>query len=161
MSATAVYDELLKEELARQEARKASFEQRGLAVVTTAGTLVTLLFGLSAIATATSTGDPFRHEETLWLAFALGLFVISASLALSANFSMSYRSVDAQDIKARLEAEDDPDDAALAVAELHAEILATAQEKNTLKGRLVTVALGIEVTAVACVSVAIVKVMHP
>lgn len=96
---------------------------------------------------------------TLWLVFALGLFVISASLALSANFSMSYRSVDARDIRARLEAEDDSNDAALAVAELHAEILETAQEKNSLKGRLVTVALGIEVAAVACVSVTIVEVM--
>jgi hypothetical protein len=41
--------EYLKDELARQDARQSSFEQRGIAVVTTAGTLVTLLFGLAAL----------------------------------------------------------------------------------------------------------------
>jgi hypothetical protein len=160
-SATAVYDEYLKEELARQEARKASFEQRGLAVVTTAGTLVTLLFGLSAIATASSRTEPFGQAEKVLLAVAITLFVVSAALALWSNFPMKYRSADAPDMKERLRADDSPDGAAFAVADLHAEILETAQGKNTLKGRLVTCALAIEVAAVAFVSVAIIEVMHP
>lgn len=49
---TSVYSDFLAGELAAQDARKASFEQRGIAVVTTAGTLVTLLFGLAALSTS-------------------------------------------------------------------------------------------------------------
>ena len=45
----AVYGEYIKEQLNAQEARKNSLEQRGLAVITTSGALVTLLFGLTAL----------------------------------------------------------------------------------------------------------------
>lgn len=92
---------------------------------------------------------------------ALGLFVVSAGLALWSNFPMKYRSADAPGLKERLRANDSPDGAAFAVADLHAEILETAQGKNTLKGRLVTCALAVEVAAVAFVSVAIIEVIHP
>ena len=45
----AIYSDYIKEQLDAQEARKISLEQRGLAVITTSGVLVTLLFGLTAL----------------------------------------------------------------------------------------------------------------
>src|SRR6266540_1704964 len=42
------YGDFVKDELDAQDKRKSSFEQRGLAVITTSGALVTLLFALAA-----------------------------------------------------------------------------------------------------------------
>ncbi|MFZ1926007.1 MAG: hypothetical protein WAU42_07680, partial [Solirubrobacteraceae bacterium] len=79
---TAVYAEFLVGELAEQDARKASFEQRGIAVVTTAGTLVTLLFGLAALSTSVAKAQQLSGATKTALAYALVLFVASAILAL-------------------------------------------------------------------------------
>jgi hypothetical protein len=43
-----LYADLVKEELAREQARKTSLEQRGLSVISTSGALVSLLFALLA-----------------------------------------------------------------------------------------------------------------
>ena len=162
-TAATFYGEYLKDELAGQELRKASFEQRGLAVVTTAGTLVTLLFGLAALSATTATGSPLAAEEKFWLAAALGLFVVSAACALGTNFPLNYEGPETSEILERLEAtpEDNPDVAIYVVADLRAKILTDAQRKNTLKGYLLFAALLIEVVAVACVGVAIFEVIHP
>ena len=48
-SGYTVYGEFVKDELEAQDKRKASFEQRGLAVITTSGTLVTLLLARRAV----------------------------------------------------------------------------------------------------------------
>jgi hypothetical protein len=47
-----IYVELLKERLQEERAHKTSLEQRGLSVITSSGTLVTLLFALAAVVTA-------------------------------------------------------------------------------------------------------------
>lgn len=39
----------MKEQLTEERARKSSLEQRGIAVTTSAGAIVTLLFGLTAL----------------------------------------------------------------------------------------------------------------
>ena len=54
----SIYADFIKEQLDAQEARKVSLEQRGLAVITTSGALVTLLFGLTALGAA---GYHLRH----------------------------------------------------------------------------------------------------
>lgn len=156
-----LYGEYLKDELAGQEARKASFEQRGLAVVTTAGTLVTLLFGLAALSTTVAKPDRLGGPERALLAVALVLFVLSAVLALATNFPLKYSGPEAPDIKAHLEADDSPSDAALEVALARVHILEVAQRKNTRKGNLLFVALLVEVAAVAVVGVAIFDVINP
>src|SRR5204863_5652630 len=46
---SSVLLDYLNDQLARQDARKVSLEQRALAVITTSGALVTLLFGLAAL----------------------------------------------------------------------------------------------------------------
>jgi hypothetical protein len=64
-----------------QDERKFSLEQRGLAVITTSGTLATLLFGLVALATKSNDFRlPVRASGPL--AVALGAFAAAALLAL-------------------------------------------------------------------------------
>lgn len=164
-SATSVYGEYLKDEMARQDARQSSFEQRGLAVVTTAGTLVTLLFGLAALSTSSAKGNPLHHEESVFLAVALVLFFAAGLLALLTNIPLGYAGPDLPDAKKpekpsfgdRLNA--DPQDsyagAVYAVADVRLTILTSAQKQNGLKGKLLFAALIAEVLAVACVAVAI------
>jgi hypothetical protein len=162
-TAATVYGAYLKDELARQDTRQASFEQRGIAVVTTAGALVTLLFGLAAFSTATANGTPLTHEEKVWLAVALGLFFVAALFALITNWPIKYAGPVMPDVVALLEATDENTvaDAEHAVANVRAKIVTDAQKKNTRKSRLLIAALAFEVAAVACVAVAIVEVISP
>ena len=160
-----VYGEYLKDEIARQDARQSSFEQRGLAVVTTSGTLVTLLFGLAALSTASANGNPLHHEESVFLAVALVLFFVAGVLALLTNVPLGYAGPDLPDLKKpekpsfgdRLNA--DPEDSygasLYAVADVRLTILASAQKQNGRKAKLLFAALIAEVAAVACVAVAI------
>ena len=158
---SAVYGEYLKDELARQDARKASFEQRGIAVVTTAGTLVTLLLGFSAL-TSKAAKERLLHGDTAgWLAASLVLFVVASVVALVTNFPTGYRSLRADEMRERvdMEPEDGGDTAAYVVADLRLNILATAQEKNSSKGGVLFIALACEVLAVLCLGVAVFKVV--
>jgi hypothetical protein len=158
--AASVYGDYIKDELARQEQRKGSFEQRGLAVVSTAGALVTLLLGAAALSEKEVS---LLTEERVWLAAALALFIVSATFALATNFPLKYKGLDISDLLDRLNAdpEDTPDDATYAVADGRARILQAAQERNTLKGYLLFAALLIEVGAVTCIGIAIIEVLHP
>jgi hypothetical protein len=161
---TAVYDAFLKEELASQDARKSSFEQRGLAVVTTAGALVTLLFGLAAIATRVGRGIPFEHEEKLWLVASLVLFVLSALSALATNFPLpGYESASTEGLRRRLTEEpaNDAEGAHRDIALTQIDVLIAAKAKNKLKGRSLFGAMTFEVLAVACVGIAIFEVINP
>jgi hypothetical protein len=158
-----VYGELLKEELAEQEARRSSFEQRGLAVVTTAGTLVTLLFGLAALSTKAGNSKPFTSSEKLWLAIALVLFVAAAIAALLTNWPLKYRSVSLKGVREGLEAASGKPAVEVQsdVAFTRLEVLERARDKNTLKGRYLYAAMTLEVAAVACVGIAIFEVINP
>jgi hypothetical protein len=160
---TAVYGELVKEEIAAQETRKSSFEQRGLAVVTTTGALVTLLFGLAAIASRTGHGEPFGTEEKWWLAVALIGFVVSAFAALATNIPVEYESVKPSDITGRL-TEAAPNNAEQAnrdIALTQITVLEHAKKKNALKGKFLFGAMLFEVLGVIAAGVAIFEVINP
>jgi hypothetical protein len=111
--------------------------------VTTAGTLVTLLFAFAALSTTAGSAVTIGTEEHKWLAIALGLFVGAAGCALATNWPLKYSGPDTPKIRQLLEAdsEDAPNDATRAVAETRAEILETAQSKNTIKERLIVAAI--------------------
>ena len=79
-----------------QDARKASLEQRGLAVVTTSGAIVTLLFGLVAVLTKTVTFElPKAGEQPLF--WSLILFTVAAVAGVGVNVPLNYRNVDLSD----------------------------------------------------------------
>jgi hypothetical protein len=77
------YVELAKDLLAAEQARVERMEARGLAVVTTSGTLATLLLGIAALVR----GQDARVEDLALLLAALAAiaFVVAAGLALAAN----------------------------------------------------------------------------
>ena len=74
-SGTGAYGALLRDEIAAQDQRKASFEQRGLAVIITSGTLVTLLFALAALSTKEKATFILPGAAQDWLTAALAMLL--------------------------------------------------------------------------------------
>ena len=148
---TGAYGDLLTHELAAQESRKASFEQRGLAVVTTAGTLVTLLFGLTTLISKVGK-HPYQltSEERIWLAFGLVLFLLAAAAALATNLPLPYQAVPAEEVRARLKETPIRNEEAARrdIALTQIRLLADAKRKNTWKGWMLFAGMAFEVLAV-------------
>jgi hypothetical protein len=155
-AAGSIYRDFLKGQLAEQDARKASFEQRGLSVIATAGTLATLLFGLAAFATAEKIHS-LTHDAKSSLIVALVAFGVAGILALLTNMPVPYDVPKAASIKSLAE-RDPPDSEAVAIKELtevYARMATDANRKNGVKGWLLFSALLCEVVAVAAVAVAV------
>ena len=158
---TAAYGEFVKDELAVQDARKTSFEQRGLAVVTTAGALATLLFGLAAFAAAGKT-QPLSAGAKELLDIAVVVFVAAAILALGTNFPLLYDAAKASAIKGRLREKPmrDEDAALRDIAFTRANALADAKRKNGWKGWTLFGAMALEVVAIGLLPAAIFVTIH-
>lgn len=155
-AAASIYGDFLRGQLAEQDACKASFEQRGLAVFTTAGTLATLLFGLAAFA-ATKKIHPLAHDAKTALIIALIAFGVAGVLALLTNLPIGYDVPKSDSIKGLAE-KDPPDSEAVArqkLAEVYARMATDAKRKNGFKGWLLFCALLSEVVAVGAVAVAV------
>lgn len=162
-SGISQYDSLLKEKLASEDSRKASLEQRALAVITTSGALVTLLFGLGALSTKQEATFDLSNFAASALAVALGLFIVAAALALRTNRPVDYQEVKPEEIESRLK-EQPPlseQDAIEDIALTRVKELRSAREKNGKKAKLLQWAMSLEVVAVLAVSVAIWDLLDP
>jgi hypothetical protein len=149
--AAETFAELIKEQLSEERARKSSLEQRGGFVITTAGTLVTLLFGLAAVVTARKT-FVVPHDARILLAIALGFFVSAAIGGLLANLPWGYAEVDEAAL-ARLVERDLWQGpilpASRRASEARVEILLSARRANQKKAVAVVAALAGEIVAIA------------
>ena len=95
---------LLETELKGEDARKTSIEGRAAGVITTSGTLVTLLFGLVAIITKLTNYQAPTSSVFAILA-ALVLFVAAAVVALLATDVKTYQRVDLEKLDKTVKAE--------------------------------------------------------
>jgi hypothetical protein len=157
----AVYGDFIKDELEAQDKRKASFEQRGLAVITTSGALVTLLFALAAFSTKAAATFVLPDAAKTWLSVALLLFFLSALAALLTNAPFMYQAVPANKIKDRLLElpPRDADAAAKDIAFTRLKALDSAKQKNAIKGWALAAAMFFEALAVGCVAFAILIIL--
>jgi hypothetical protein len=98
VAASGVITSLVEEALAEEAARKESLERRGLAVVTTSGTLVTVILTIGGLRHSAQT------SLTLGLvAGALASFVGAATGGLLANLPQGYKRISRQSIAALIE----------------------------------------------------------
>lgn len=143
-----------------QDERKSSLEQRGLAVITTSGTLATLLFGLVAITTKT---NDFRLpvQASGPLAVALTAFVAAALLALIANAPLRYENVRVSDPQEELwdHWDKNRDDALQRITGTRLKVFRNAQTTNDLKAKFLVAALSAEVIAVVAVGLAVREIL--
>jgi Domain of unknown function (DUF1994). len=151
---------LVKEQLTEERARKTSLEQRGLAVITSSGTLAALLFGLTALVTKAQAFE-LPPPAALLLALAALLFVIAAVLGLAVNWTVFYIEVEPEGLRG-LQAEDwagDEAEAAKTVAAAWTEIIEGARPRNGSKANLLRGAILAELVAIAFVLAAVLVVL--
>jgi hypothetical protein len=156
-----VYAGYIAAQVARQEERKHSFEQRGLAVITTSGALVSLLFGLTAVLTGAADYH-LPNASRGWIFAALVCFVAAAISALLTNLPLKYSGVTADALKEAIEKrwEDSRAAAEREVALTELKVLRRAKQRNRLKGLSLVVAIGAEITAVFCLAAAVATILY-
>ncbi|MEK6225408.1 MAG: hypothetical protein AABM40_03845 [Chloroflexota bacterium] len=149
MSGSSIYADFIEKQLAREDATQTSLEARGLSVVSTSGTLVTLLFGLGALISGVKT-FVLSGEARDNLFVALVLLVMAAVAAIASNLPMFYKAVTPASMRTLVKNNwTDPQATAEEfTSETRIDILERAQTVNTLKGYAVLLAMGIEVAGV-------------
>jgi hypothetical protein len=134
-----------------------SLEQRGLAVITTSGVLVTLLFGLTALSVRRATTFVIPNTAAGLLIAALVCFVLAALCAIFTNLPRSYEGVTVDALRGAVR-ERWTDSEAVAsemVALTRLKTLASAKTNNDAKGIALVVAMCLEILAVALVGAAV------
>jgi hypothetical protein len=152
-----VYGPLLTEKLIAEMGHKASIEQRGLAVITTSGVLVSLLVALSALALGKEPTQFLSGATRGLMIGAVVLFVIAAGLGLVVNRPGRYWGL-APEALDRIIAQwnGDEDEAAFVVGQQRVEELRSSMVANDRKAKALQRAIVAEVMGVALVAAAVV-----
>jgi len=154
---SSIYVAFLRDQVSRQDERKSSFESRGITVITTAGALAALLFGLTALSTKAHAAFTIPGSAAHALQLALVLFTLAAALALMTNLPLVYQEPLTRDVRKLLDEGWDsaPAEAERDVAWAELGVWESAKHINAIKGWCLAGALGLEVLAVVAVAVAV------
>jgi hypothetical protein len=157
----AIYAAYVAAQVASQDERKHSFEQRGLAVITTSGVLVSLLFGLTATLTSAA-GYELPHASRGWILGALVCFVAAGVAAILTNLPLKYSGVTVDALKKTIDEswQDSVAEAQREVALTQIKVIRRAKERNRLKGWALVVAISAEIAAVFCLAVAVSVILY-
>jgi hypothetical protein len=98
-SAAAATMKLIQDQLAEERATKSSLESRANTVITSAGTLTTLLFALGALVTK-STNYEVPGLTRVLLVLAVACFLVAIVFALNAAAPASYAEVELESLEA-------------------------------------------------------------
>jgi hypothetical protein len=161
-NAGVAYRQLIADQLTEERSRKSSLEARGVAVITTSGTLATLLFALTAGLTAAAR---FRlpADARLPLLLALVAFVVAGMCGLVTNLPLIYREPTSQGLAKLVDARYWTADATvgeLRVAEAQVTALSAARMANNFKMRLLIGAAGAELLAITFLSWAAATILY-
>jgi len=153
---SSIYHAFVKDQLTEQEARKSSLEQRGLAVITTSGTLASLLLALAALVSASDDFELTSSSRELVVAASLA-FAAAALAALATNFPLLYASVRADQMSALMRDKwgDDQATAEQRVTATFIGLIATAKRLNRIKAWLLFAAMALEAVAVLLLAIAV------
>lgn len=156
-----VYFEYSESLIDGQDDRKESIERRGLSVITTSGTIVTLLLGLVTIL---SKADGFTLVKQVRgpLYVSLVLFATAAVLGLATNVPLPwYGNVDDDAIVRQLNRKpvELAGNAQLRLALANMEIFKRARRMNGIKARLLIGAMAVEVAGAVALAIAVGEVL--
>lgn len=152
----AYIESLLKD----QDARKTSIEQRGLAVVTTSGTIVTLLFGLVALLTK---GESFTFPDAGrgTLLVALIFFTVAAIFGVVVNAPLDYKNADLDDDERFWKWWGEANERGTErITATRLRLFRVAQERNGFKGKVLIAAVAAEVSAVGFLAITVVVILN-
>ena len=159
-SGGSVYAELIADLVAREDVRKESIEQRGVAVITTSGALSTLLLGLAAVNAHAKNWHLPASADNLLIA-AVCLFFTAALLAISTNLPLRYAEIKAVGLWKQT-GKRFGDDVAVAqrrVSLVRLKVATQARRVNRVKAWLLFSAMLAEGLAVVCVAAAVVNIL--
>jgi hypothetical protein len=142
---------LLDKQTTFERERKASLEARALAVITTSGTLVTLITALTAVATKHRAYTTLTGTRVLLFA-ALAAFLIAAALAIYGNAPFRVKEIEAASLSGFMAADvwGQPGvEAEREIAAARHGVLVSLQTVNAVKARFLFWAAACEVLAIA------------
>jgi hypothetical protein len=155
------YGQTIKDQLTEERATKSSLEARGIGIVTSSGTLATLLFGI--VAFTRGTNNQLHWEISTNAKYALvasvALFALAALLGLAANFPGDYKEADVDKLRERTGDEwktKEPVEAARRDAVLYVNIIAGSRVVNAKKAQAVRWGIAAEALATVAVAAAVV-----
>jgi len=160
--AGSAYSRLITDQLTEERDRKVSLETRGATVITTSGTLATLLFALSASLTAV---PKFRLPETarLPLLLALVAFVLAALFGLATNVPLRYREPTPSGLSRLVDSAywaGPRQTGELRVAEAQVTVITAARSANNLRVVFLLAAVSAEFLAVIFLATAIALIIY-
>lgn len=157
-----VYADFIEKVLAGQEARTTSIQQRGIAVVTTSGTLVTLLFAFIGLATRQGATYTLPGDTRPWLVAAVTFFVLAAGCGLMCNIPKRFSNARAQDLRIAVDRfwNESAWAASGRVARTRLDMIERAAEINGQQAWVLFAAVIFEVGALVPLAVAVVKIAH-
>ena len=158
LSGFEIYTDFVKSLVDAEASRKSSIESKGISVITTSGTLVTLLFGLVAVVTSHSSFTlPVAAHG--WLVAAVLAFVVAAALAILVSFPLPYGQTDLTVNLLRDWWGDSESVADAAVVQLRLDQLAAARRMNVLKVTVLCLASGAELVGLIMLTVAVIRIV--
>lgn len=156
-----VIAQLIAKEVERTQATTASLQSRGLAVISSAGTLVTLLFGLSAL--ATNAADLTLSTATrIPLILAAGLLVLAAVAGISTNAPRHKHAIGLDGLGPLLDDDAwsaEARHALQATARTHLKIAQAARDANRTMARFLLAGIVLEIAGVACITWAVIALI--
>jgi hypothetical protein len=161
--AGSAFAPLIADQLNQMRAQKGSLEQRALAVITSSGALVALLFAFTAVANSVkglgaAGAAPLPPSARVLMVLSVALFVIAVLLALMVNLAFHYDEVDKQGFDYMTGPTWDSTDvvqAAVEVAVLQAELTMIGHHQNNMKAAALNFAYAAEGAAVLLLAAAV------
>ena len=160
-TAGTAYSDLIKEQLTQERATKGSLEQRALAVISSSGTLATLLFGLAALVSDRE-GFELPLWTRIWLIVGVVLFTAASILALTINSPERNRETSIEWMRKILQEnywKGDASKGAMRAAESRVNAIDEASEVNDGKAKRLRLAVTIEVAGVGAVALSVIGIL--
>jgi uncharacterized integral membrane protein len=153
---------LVRDLVAEERTNRVSLESRAGSVITTAGALTTILFGLAALITDEA-GVKLPTLSRWFLGASLVLLLAASVGAIFVSLPSGQREIKAEDLLQRIRSEDDwsasDDVVGRAIAKGFAVQLVSAREINRTKARLLISAIAAEVGGVAFIGAAVALIL--
>lgn len=160
--AGAAYSEFIDEQLVEERSTKSSLESRGLAVITSSATLVTLLLGVATFASKLGGESHLPLSAIILIVVGLATFSLAGAAGVFCNAPRHYGEADGDSLAELLSREhwtSDRVNAELTAATARHEILVDARGKNSCKATWLLVGFGAEVLSVVALGCAIALIL--
>ena len=161
-TAGEIFANVIDYELEQERARRTSLEQRAMAVVTSSGVLVSLVFGFGALLKGQGAAPRLPGSSRVLLALALLAFVAAAVMSLLTNRPRDYKPFGVKASLERMVEEDwfiPADDARRLIAEFRTGEVDRWRDNNKAKAAYLQWAITLECVGIALLAVAMTVIL--